>query len=122
MNIPKADFLSGVSAIARSVYEFHQRFDIPAVEPDKPVETLDALRQRLALLAEESGEYARALNRGDIDDAVKEAVDVAYIALGTILRLGEPGRAACIEVARKNDAKTPSSHSKRSLTGKVLQT
>ena len=114
------DFVSAIETLAVSVDAFHQRFDIPQIDLDSVDGTLDALRQRLSLLDEEVGEHARALNRGEIDEAVKEAVDVAYIALGTIHRLGAEGLDACNEVARKNDAKSPSSYSKRSATGKVL--
>ena len=106
--------------MAVSVEAFHSRFDIPQIDLTSIDATLDALRQRLSLLDEEVGEHARALNRGDIEDAVKEAVDVAYIALGTIHRLGMDGFDACHEVAKKNDAKSPSAYSKRSATGKVL--
>ena len=114
-------FVHAVRALAVSVDEFHRRFEIPRIDPSLSTEdTLDALRQRLSLLDEEVGEYARALNRGDMEDAAKEAVDVAYIALGTIHRLGDAGLNACYEVARKNDAKSPSAYSERPATGKVL--
>ena len=114
------DFVSAIQTLAVSVDAFHRRFDIPQIDMTCIDATLDALRQRLSLLDEEVGEHARALNRGEIEDAVKEAVDVAYIALGTIHRLGSDGLDACHEVAQKNDAKSPSAYSKRSATGKVL--
>jgi len=121
MKKESADFVHAVRTLAVSVDEFHRRFEIDRIAPSSSVEdTLDALRQRLSLLDEEVGEYARALNRGDMEDASKEAVDVAYIALGTIHRLGSAGVDACREVARKNDAKSPSAYSKRPATGKVL--
>ena len=114
------DFIAGMGRIAESVDAFHVRFDIPQVDTADTAATLESLRQRLALLAEETGEHARALNRADIDDAAKEAVDVLYIAMGTIHKLGTPGVDACYQVADKNDAKVPSTHSTRSATGKVL--
>ena len=114
------DFVSAIQTLAVSVDAFHRRFDIPQIDMTSIESTLDVLRQRLSLLDEEVGEHARALNRGEIEDAVKEAVDVAYIALGTIHRLGTDGLEACHEVAQKNDAKSPSAYSKRSATGKVL--
>ena len=113
-------FLEGVTAIAESVYSFHQRFDIAAIDTAEGDAAIESLRQRLALLAEETGEHARALNSADVAGAVDEAVDVAYVALGTVLCLGEAGRSASLAVARKNDAKTPSTHRRRSSTGKVL--
>ena len=121
MNIERASFVEGIRAIAESVYSFHDRFDIPRVDTADTEATLEALRQRLAIIAEEIGEYASALNQGDVEDAASEAADVGYVALGTILRLGDLGRLACIEIARKNDAKVPSTHSERSSTGKVLR-
>lgn len=120
MRIQQDDFMNAIATIAKSVDSFHDRFDIPSIDPSEVEGTLDALRQRLSLLDEETGEYARALNQGDVEDATKEAVDIAYIALGTIHRLGQHGLDACYQVASKNDAKTPSAYSKRSATGKVL--
>lgn len=114
------EFLQGISRIAESVDAFHDRFRISKIDTDDTEVTLELLRQRLALLAEETGEHARALNRADIADATKEAVDILYIAVGTIHRLGTSGVKACHEVATKNDSKVPSSHSAHSVTGKVL--
>ena len=120
VTMQSGDFVQAVQTLAVSVDAFHRRFDIPQIDMTSIESTLDVLRQRLSLLDEEVGEHARALNRGEIEDAVKEAVDVAYIALGTIHRLGSDGLDACHEVAQKNDAKSPSAYSKRSATGKVL--
>ena len=114
------EFLQGIKRIAESVDAFHDRFSINKIDTDNTEVTLELLRQRLALLAEETGEHARALNRADIPDATKEAVDILYIAVGTIHRLGTTGASACHEVATKNDSKVPSSHSAHSVTGKVL--
>ena len=114
------EFLQGINRIAESVDAFHERFSINRINTDDTEVTLELLRQRLALLAEETGEHARALNRADILDATKEAVDILYIAVGTIHRLGTSGVEACYTVATKNDSKVPSSHSTHSVTGKVL--
>ena len=92
MNIDRDSFIEGVVTVAQSVYSFHERFDIPSVEISDPDGTFEALRERLLLLAEETGENASALNRGDVAGAVEEAVDIAYIAVGTVLRLGFTGR------------------------------
>jgi len=113
-------YLAAMNRMAESVYRFHERFEIPSVDTADVDGTLEALRQRLALLAEETGEHARALNRADIPDACKEAADIAYIALGTLLRLGSAGTEAANIVSDKNNLKTPSTHGKRSSTGKVL--
>ena len=119
LGIEREEFAAVVAAVAESVYSFHERFEIGCVDTSDPEAALDALRWRLALLDEEVGEHARELNRGNIEKAVDEAVDIAYIALGTVLRLGRDGLAACIAVSRKNDAKSASTHGKRDETGKV---
>ncbi len=120
MNTEMQQFLDAVNKMGESVYRFHERFEIPAVNTEDTEATLEALHQRLALLAEETGEHARAMNRADIPDACKEAADVAYIALGTLLRLGAAGTDAANQVSDKNNLKTPTTHGKRSATGKVL--
>ena len=66
------------------------------------------------------GEHARELNRGNLEDATSEAIDVAYVALGTVLTLGYAGRDACYSIAGKNDAKTLTTHGSRGSTGKVV--
>ena len=112
-------FVEGIRAISESVYSFHDRFGIGSVDTSSQDEVLEAMRQRLVLLSEETGEHARAINRAEIDNAILEAVDIAYIALGTILRLGPAGVRACHEVARKNDAKTLA-NTRLTGTGKVV--
>lgn len=120
LGIERGEFVAGVAAVAESVYSFHDRFGIGGIDTSDRDGALDALRQRLALLDEEVGEHARELNRGNVEAAVDEAVDIAYIALGTVLRLGRDGHAACIAVSRKNDAKSAATHGKRGETGKVV--
>ena len=122
MEIGRVAFVEGVQVISESVYSFHERFGIGCVNILDTVETLEAMKQRLVLLTEEMGEHSRAINRGEVDNTILEAVDIAYIALGTILTLGSSGTKACYEVARKNDAKTISTHAKHVDTGKVLET
>ena len=121
MNIDQNSFLEGITTMAESVYSFHERFDIPSVEMSDLDGTFEALRERLLLLTEEVGENASALNRGDVAGAVDEAVDIAYIAVGTVLRLGFTGRSASLAVAEKNDAKTLATYGKREGTGKVVR-
>ena len=54
-------------------------------------------------------------------DAVSEAVDIAYVALGTVLVLGIEGRAACYSISDKNDAKTLATHGNRGSTKVVAR-
>ncbi len=120
MTDDRESFIDGVRAISESVYSFHERFGIGSVDTSNLDEVLEAMKQRLVLLSEETGEHARAINRAEIENAIMEAVDVAYIALGTILRLGPAGVRACHEVARNNDAKTLV-NTRLSHTGKVVK-
>ena len=120
MVIERSDFVGAVSRLGDSVYSFHDRFGVPTVDAEDPETILEALRRRLALLSEEVGEHARELNRGNVEDAVSEAVDIAYVALGTVLTLGNAGRDACHSISDKNDAKTLATHGNRDSTGKVI--
>ena len=121
MQIDRDWFVDGILAITESVYSFHDRFEIDCVDTSDFNNTAEVMKQRLLLLSEEIGEHARAINRGDARDAILEAVDVAYIVLGTLLRLGPVGVQACYEVARKNDAKNLTTHAKHPDTGKILE-
>ena len=120
MEIERSDFVDAVSRLGDSVYSFHERFGLPTVAHEGEDVILEALRRRLALLSEEVGEHARELNKGNVGDAVSEAVDIAYVALGTVLVLGIEGRAACYSISDKNDAKTLATHGNRGATGKVV--
>ena len=67
-----------VETLSWSVADFHRRFGIerPADE-----DLLPFFSDRLNLLIEELGEHAAAANRGDVDKAINEFVDVVYVAL-----------------------------------------
>lgn len=120
MKIEQPDFVDAVSRLGQSVYSFHERFELPTVDKSKQDNALETLRRRLALLSEEVGEHARELNRANLEAATSEAIDIAYVALGTVLTLGHEGRDTCYLIASKNDAKTPTTHHSRSSTGKVI--
>ena len=121
MEIDSDRFVDGIKAMGESVYSFHERFGIDCVNGSNDHETFEAMKQRLVLLSEETGEHARAINRGQVHEAILEAVDIAYIALGTLLKLGTAGTAACHEVVCKNAAKSSATHAKRTDSGKVLK-
>ena len=116
ISISRKDFGVSIRTLAESVYDFHVRFGVTDVETD------DDLRKRLAILVEEVGEHARALNRQNSEQAIKEAVDIAYVALGTLLCYAQAGADACYEVAAKNDAKQPQDGFTETATGKVVGT
>lgn len=120
--IPREEFVAAVSRLAESVYDFHQRFDIPNInansDPDCAVPRLCA---RLAFLMEEVGEHARELNIGALDDAAAEMADVAFVAIGTLLELDALGVSASRQVANKNDKKTLRTHFIEKASGKLVR-
>ena len=110
-------FVEDVARLARSVYNFHERFNIAQMDVDDAISTLV---QRQNLMVEEIGEVSRALNRGQREQAIAESVDVAYIALGTLLVMGNEGVAAMEAVKCKNDAKTKDSY-REGASGKIIE-
>ena len=120
--LTRDEFLSTISRIAGSVYDFHERFSVPmAHSPSSPEESLVTLRNRLAFLMEEVGEHAKELNKGNLEDAAIELADVAFVVLGTVLTLDVSGEQACLVVARKNDSKTSETHAIEESSGKLVR-
>ena len=116
----ESNFSESIFQLAKSVESFHERFHVDPVDFSSDLSALELLRKRLSLLSEESGEFARELNKGNLDHAIHEAVDIAYIALGTILCIGGRGLGACKVVIDKNDKKSSAGYSKKNSTGKVV--
>ena len=116
------EFISTISRIAGSVYDFHERFSVPMVDsPSSPEESLVTLRNRLAFLMEEVGEHAKEPNKGNLEDAAIERADVAFVVRGTVLTLDVSGERACLVVARKNDDKTSETHAIEESSGKLVR-
>lgn len=121
--LSKTEFAEYISEIALSVYDFHERFNIPKVySTSNPEFGLNILRDRLILLNEEIGEQAWEINRGRFEQAVVESADVAFIALGTLCSLGQLAKTAAISVKNNNDSKTTSTHHLDSRSGKLIKT
>ena len=120
--ITKDEFLTAIECIALSVFEFHERFGIPAVGATASEEEILArTRTRLSYLVEEIGEHAKDLNQSNLSEASLELADVAFVAIGTLLELDKIGTEACTNVARKNDMKTLSTHEIESGSGKLVK-
>ena len=121
-NVSRQEFVSAVSRLAESVYDFHTRFDIPNInEKQNPDDVFPRLCTRLAFISEEVGEHARELNQGNLDHAADEMADVAFVAMGTLLELHLTGTNACHSVADKNDKKTLTTHMVEPSSGKLVR-
>ena len=120
--VSREDFVSAVSRLAESVYDFHSRFDIPTINAKvSESEVFPRLCTRLAFLMEETGEHARELNQGALDRAADEMADVAFVAMGTLLEMNALGASACHDVANKNDNKTLRTHIVEPSSGKLVR-
>jgi predicted HAD superfamily Cof-like phosphohydrolase len=69
------------------VKAFHQKYKIPILN-DPSVVPMERIRLRQTLLNEEVRELIEADTIGDIQEIAKEAGDVVYVLLGTVLELG----------------------------------
>jgi predicted HAD superfamily Cof-like phosphohydrolase len=69
------------------VKSFHQKYKIPILD-DPSVVPMERIRLRQTLLNEELRELIEADTIGDIQEIAKEAGDVVYVLLGTVLELG----------------------------------
>ena len=94
-----------ISDLARCVQAFHERFGIAGAA------SRDDLLARILIQDEEVRELHDAI-AGESDERVaSEAVDVLFVAIGTVLRLDPALAAEAIhEVIEKNDAKTWDTH------------
>ena len=121
-SISRHDFLDSINRIAGSVYDFHDRFGIPAISVNGSSDAaFDRLRTRLAYLVEESGEHSRGVNQGHRGDAWGGRVDTAFVAMGTLMELEDMGARACRSVAIKNDRKTHEPHTFDAGSGKLVK-
>jgi NTP pyrophosphatase (non-canonical NTP hydrolase) len=120
--ITREEFITAVSRLAESVYDFHARFSIPNLNEKTATDDIfPRLCTRLAFLMEETGEHAKELNQGVLDRAVDEMADVAFVAMGTLLEMDSLGAIACREVANKNDKKTLHTHMVEPSSGKLIK-
>lgn len=121
-DISKDEFIAAICRLAESVYDFHERFNIPNISANVAADrAMPRLSTRLVFLMEEVGEHAMDLNRGTIKAASDEMADVAFVAMGTLLELGTLGASASYEVADKNDKKTLRTHMVEASSGKLVK-
>lgn len=108
------DFVERINDLARSIVDFHERFGI------ENASNMNNMNFRQQLLMEEVGEVSRAITRGQYEQAVLESVDVAYVALGTLLSHAPQSFTYIVDTVIKNDAKTLDTH-EPNWDGKVLR-
>lgn len=121
-SVSREDFVSAVSRLAESVYDFHTRFGIPNINAKTAEDDVfPRLCTRLAFLMEEVGEHSRELNQANLDLAADEMADVAFVAIGTLMELNSLGALACRKVADKNDKKTLHTHMVEPSSGKLVR-
>jgi hypothetical protein len=113
------------------VKTFHQKYNIPILN-DPSVVPMERIHLRQSLLNEELCELIEADAIGHIQEIAKEAGDVVYVILGTVLELGyykdfdgkklfsskRPplDKDTCLQKIVKNTAIFPSNWSKKQLT------
>ena len=116
------DFIASISELAKSVYDFHERFSVPPIDATANTEaSLSKIVERIPFLVEEIGEHAKAVNHGDLMESLMELADVAYVVLGTLLIMDEAGKDALSQVAYKNNQKTNSTHVRMDSSGKIVK-
>lgn len=75
--------------VERDVRRFHIRFGHPAPKvPTVPNEAWRDLRKRLVL--EEAQELVEAIESGNLVKVAREAIDLVYVAVGTLVAYGIP--------------------------------
>jgi len=97
--------LDGPMDIAAAVAEFHMAFNLPVRQlPSAEIDPALA-KLRVALLAEEVGEFVAASDKGDLAGIVDALADIVYVVYGTALTYGIDLDAALREVHRSNMSK-----------------
>jgi len=108
--ISKIDFMNAMNSIAESVYDFHQRWNLFDVSKSP----FNAVAEREDLLLEEVkeliAEYSKNINEASVELLSREAADVLYVSMGSMLALHQDGAEAMLQVAKKNNNKTSKTH------------
>ena len=106
----KKEFIDGITSIASSVYDFHARWNLL----DSSSSPYKLLSEREPLLQEEIKQLIAEYNKDDQNRSVtllsREAADVLYISVGSMLALGKNGIEAMNQVSEKNNNKTSKTH------------
>ncbi len=110
MNINQA-----IEELVKSTHSLHQRFNIPEyIDLDS-----NDMNNRLRIQIEEIGELARAISYENKEEILSESVDIAVVAIGTLLLLGGKVIPAIESVVKKNNSKTNDTH--HLIDGKIIR-
>ena len=106
----KEEFIDAIKSIASSVYDFHARWDLL----DSASSPYKLLSEREPLLQEEINELIAEYNKDEQNRSItllsREAADVLYVSVGSMLALGNNGIEAMNQVSEKNNNKTYKTH------------
>ena len=117
--VSEEEFVKTVSAMAREVWDFHNRWGFGSghFEDTNPA---DIINRRKEILAEEIRELSEAIDEDDTTGILNEAADVLFVAIGHVEALGHDGLDGVRYVTNKNANKTEETHAIRQDTGKLL--
>lgn len=117
--ISKQEFIDAVRSIASSVYDFHARWNLL----DSINSPYELLAEREPLLQEELRELIAEYHKSEKNRSVtllsREAADVLYVSVGSMLALGNHGIEAMNQVSEKNNNKTSKTHYFNKIEKKV---
>ena len=106
----RENFVTTVTKLAESVYDFHKRWDLLNTTKSYYL----SIQEREELLMEEIRELSFEYNKNDKDKSeillCQEAADVLYVALGNMVGLNKEGLNAMNQVSDKNNNKTIKTH------------
>ncbi len=117
--VSEAEFVETVSAMAREVWDFHNRWGFGSGHFEG-ADAASIIARRREILAEEIRELDVAVSEHDDTEVVNEAADVLFVAIGHVESLGTAGLSGVRYVTAKNAAKTEATHAIRHDTGKLL--
>ncbi len=87
--------------VRKDVAAFHKKFDLPC--PPKPtIPQKDWAKFRIERIREETQELITAIEDGDLLAIANEAIDMIYVAVGTLVDYGLPFRAVWNAVQAAN--------------------
>ena len=104
--IVREDFINLMTDLAKSVYDFHVKFNLLAIDTHDYINKKTFFDGRIRKMLEELGEFSNSLNKGrPIEDTYLEIIDSLFVSMGTSLVIGKSLERACQTVINKNNNK-----------------